>query len=94
MNEDLRDAESILVVFISTLVMIPDNLPLKNDTPLIQSGLLDSLSLLKLVVFIEEKFGLKLKADEIVPENFDTINAICGYLRSRNAEYLGAHRVH
>jgi acyl carrier protein len=86
LKEDLRDAESILVSFIGGLVVVPDNLPLKSDTPLIRSGLLDSLSLLKLVVFIEERFGVKLKADEIIPENFDTISAICGYLRSRNAD--------
>jgi len=56
---------------------------LKNDTPLLESGILNSLSLLKLVVFLEKQFGVVVPADELVPDNFKTIDVICAYLRSK-----------
>ncbi len=58
-------------------------LNLKNDTPLIDSNVIDSLSLLKLVLFLEEKFGVSVGQDEMVPENFSTIEAICKYVQSK-----------
>ena len=67
--------------------LVPDAalLPLANDTSLLDSGILDSLSLLRLVVFLEERFGIAVDAD-LLPENFASVNAICAYLRGRAGE--------
>jgi len=76
--------ESEINAYISReLVNKPELLPLKNDTSLLESGILDSLSLLKLVLFLEEQFGAAIGAEDLVPENFETVDAICAYLRSR-----------
>ena len=60
-------------------------LPLADDAPLLDSGILDSLSLLRLVVFVEERFGVTMGDADLLPENFASVNAICGYLRAREA---------
>lgn len=76
--------ETIINAFISReLVTKPDLLPLQNDSPLLEYGILDSLSLLRLVLFLEEEFGITVDAGDMVPENFETIEAICAYLRTR-----------
>ena len=59
---------------------------LTNDTPLLDSHIIDSLSLLKLVLFLEEKFGVSVGQDELVPENFSTVDAICKYVRVKKAK--------
>ena len=59
-------------------------LPLGNATSLLETGILDSLSLLRLVVFIQERFGVAVGDVDLVPENFDSVDAICAYLRSRD----------
>jgi len=56
---------------------------LKNDTLLFESQILDSLSLLKLVLFLEKQFGVVVPAEELVPENFKTIDDMCVYIRSK-----------
>lgn len=61
----------------------PDLLPLKNETPLLEMGLLDSLFVLKLVLFLEEQFGVTVNAEDLTPEHFQTVNTICTYLRSQ-----------
>ena len=65
--------------------LVPDAalLPLANDTSLLDSDVLDSLSLLRLVVFLEEKFGVTMGDADLLPENFASVNAICAYLRAR-----------
>jgi acyl carrier protein len=59
-------------------------LPLGNTTSLLETGILDSLGLLRLVVFIQERFGIMVDDVDLVPENFDSVDAICAYLHSRD----------
>lgn len=65
------------------LVRDPGVLPLENSTPLLDSGVLDSLGLLRLVVFIQDQFGITMDDLDVVPEHFASVDAICAYLRSR-----------
>jgi methoxymalonate biosynthesis acyl carrier protein len=67
------------------VVTNPDLLPLKNDTQLIRSGILDSLSLLKLVFFLEQQFQITVGMEDVVPANFDTIDTIVALVRSKKA---------
>ena len=46
---------------------------LTDDTALIESGVLDSLSTLKLVAFIEEQFDVTLEAHEVDAQYMNTI---------------------
>lgn len=64
------------------IVQDPALPPLANDASLLD-GILDSLSLVRLVVFLEERFAVTVGDGDLIPENFDTVNSICAYLRSR-----------
>lgn len=56
---------------------------LKDDTPLITGGVLDSIATLKLVLFLEERYGVTLEAHEVDPEHFDTTAEIAKLVRSK-----------
>ncbi len=58
---------------------------LTDTTPLITGGVLDSIATLKLVMFIEEKFGISLQAHEVDPEHLDTISLIAQLIRSKKS---------
>ncbi len=49
---------------------------ISDDLELIKSGILDSLSVLKLVAFIEDSYDIALDPSEIDPENLNSIRAI------------------
>ena len=66
-------------------------LPLADDAPLLDSGILDSLSLLRLVVFLEGRFGITMGDADLLPENFASVNTICAYLRARDPKKQAAH---
>jgi len=83
--------ETVINEYISReVVQNPALLPLANGTSLVESGILDSLSLLRLVVFLEERFGMSMGDADLLPENFDSVNAICAYLRARQPGKQGA----
>ncbi len=57
-----------------------------SDTEeLLISGLLDSLDVMTLVSFVEETYDLNIPFSDVLIENFETINAISGYLQGRLA---------
>ncbi len=56
---------------------------LKDDTELKESGILDSLSTLKLVTFLEERFGVEFEADDLEAGNLATIESIERLVQSK-----------
>jgi len=55
--------------------------PVQADTALIEQGILDSIEILNLVAFIEERFELTLPVEAFVPENFSTPTAIAALVK-------------
>ena len=60
-----------------------DPAELTAETPLITGGILDSIATLKLVLFLEERWKVKLAAHETSPEHLDTIDRIARLVRSK-----------
>jgi acyl carrier protein len=48
-----------------------------DDEPLIESGIIDSLGMLKIMAFLDEQFGVDLSSGEINPEHFKDVRTIC-----------------
>jgi acyl carrier protein len=85
------EVEAVINDFISKeLVRDPAQLPLTAGTSLLDSDILDSLNLLQLVVFLEERFGVIIGDADLLPENFNSIDSICAYLRAREPEEQAA----
>jgi acyl carrier protein len=61
----------------------PDELT--AQTPLITGGILDSISTLKLVVFLEEHFGITVEAYEAGVEHLDTVQQIAELVTEKKA---------
>jgi acyl carrier protein len=49
---------------------------LQDEDQLIEKGIIDSLGIMTLLVFLEEKFSIQVSGDDLVPENFSSITAI------------------
>jgi acyl carrier protein len=56
---------------------------LANDEPLIQAGIIDSLGIFLLIGFLEEQFRIKIEPQDVVLENFETVNAISSLVATR-----------
>lgn len=56
-----------------------------EDMDLLNSGIIDSLGLLKLIAWLENHFGIVVGDADLDPENFSSIQAIEGYVQSRRS---------
>ncbi|HMQ46181.1 MAG TPA: acyl carrier protein [Saprospiraceae bacterium] len=58
---------------------------LQDDQALLSSGIIDSVSALQLVSFIEEQFGIEFQAHEVDEENLNTVDTIVNFINSKRA---------
>ena len=56
-----------------------------DEEPLIDSGIVDSLGVLKILAFLDEKFGVDLSSEEIKLENFRNVQSICNLVEKQRA---------
>ena len=49
---------------------------LQDDDSLLEKGIIDSTGVLELVAFLEETYKFKIKDEELIPENLDSIKNI------------------
>jgi len=56
---------------------------LSDDTPLITGGILDSIKIMKLVIFLEETHGVEFRAHEIAADYLDTLESIARIVQKK-----------
>jgi acyl carrier protein len=56
---------------------------LGNDDPLLENGIVDSLGVLDIVSFLESEFGIAATDDELIPENFRSVESIAAYVKTK-----------
>ena len=59
---------------------------IKEDDSFLESGIIDSTGILELIAFLEEKYGISIDDDEIVPENLDSLKNIADFLQRKLTE--------
>jgi acyl carrier protein len=83
MTDDIKTV--IKDVILKEFLPGEDPAELTDTTPLITGGILDSIATLKLVMFIEERYGISLQAHEVDAEHLDTISQIAQLIRSKKS---------
>ncbi len=54
-----------------------------NETALIDDGLLESLDIVMIVTEVMQEFGVELTVDDLLPENFNSADALLALIESR-----------
>jgi len=55
----------------------------EDDQSLLEEGIIDSLKMVELLSFIEGRYGVVVDDDELIPENFETLNAMVNFLEQK-----------
>jgi acyl carrier protein len=72
----MDEMKDLILDYIKKEYMEDEDEEITYDTPLISSGYVDSFSMVSLLVFIENKFKIKIPAAKATPEAFDSVNNI------------------
>lgn len=75
--------EQIRSFLAENFLLSSDGFTLDDDASLLEAGVVDSTGVLEVILFVEETFGVEVADDEIVPDNFDTVNKMAAYIESK-----------
>jgi acyl carrier protein len=80
-NQSIRD--KVRTFILDEFLPGEDPEELKDDTELMTTGILDSLSTLKLITYLEKEFDITVEAHEADAENLNTVADITGFVSSK-----------
>ena len=64
---------------------------INDNTPLLESGIIDSLGVLEVIAYLERSFSIAVSDDELVPDNFANVDRITLFVQNKqgqNRSYL------
>jgi len=74
------DIEQEIQRYIVDDILFGDGEKLQVDTSFQEHGIIDSVGFLGLITFIEGKYGIAIKDDELIPQNFDSLQKITRFV--------------
>ena len=81
MSSSLHD--QIRAFILENYLFTNDTSALAADDSLLGRGIVDSTGMLEIIFFIEEQLGVKVRDEEMIPENLDSVNRIAAFVQSR-----------
>lgn len=79
------DVQARVKQFIVDNFYVSDPAELGAETSLITGGYVDSTGMLEVITFLESEFGIRIKDQEMVPENLETIGQIAAFVARKKA---------
>jgi acyl carrier protein len=76
------DRKAAVAEYIKNEIMRNKNAKLDYDEDLLSAGILDSLAILQLVAYIEKALGVQVPDEDVVYDNFKSVNALVEYLQA------------
>ena len=76
--------------FITTNFYVADPAKLADDASFLDQGIIDSTGVLEVVTFLEDKFGIVVGDNEMLPENLDSLRNLTAFVeRKRSNPAMG-----
>jgi acyl carrier protein/D-alanine--poly(phosphoribitol) ligase subunit 2 len=72
----LHEMKEMILKYVIKEYVDDEDVEVTYETPLISSGFVDSFSMVSLLVFLENKFKIKIPPSKATPEAFDSVNNI------------------
>jgi len=83
-EEAAMDNREIVRQFVlQTLVLDGGRSEVGTDDLLVEEGIIDSMGILTMLTFLEERFGMSVDGDELTPDNFQSIQAIAALVERK-----------
>lgn len=75
--------EALVRQFIIRQFRADDPAKLADDTLLMEEGIVDSVAMLAVIMFLESEFGIEVDNAEIIPDNLDSIERIAAFVAGK-----------
>jgi acyl carrier protein len=84
-NEGMDVLETVKAYVVENF-LFGDDRRIGPETDFLENGILDSTGVLELVGFLEEKFGIRVEDDEVVPDNMNSLEKITLYISKKTGK--------
>ena len=83
--QDLRHDLRQFIVDNFLFGQVSTDQPFLDEESLLERGIVDSTGVLELVGFLEERYGITIANDDLVPENLDSVSQIVQFVERTQA---------
>ena len=81
--KSMKKISEVKLQVISILSEIRPEYDFSQDLNFIEEGMLDSLDIVTLVTALDEKFSISIDGNDIIPENFSSLELIANLLKKK-----------
>ena len=79
----METREKLRQYIIENFLFGNENASLDDGESFLESGIIDSTGILEVVGFLEDEFGFEVTDEELVPDNFDSIDKLVDYIEKK-----------
>ncbi|GAA4801907.1 acyl carrier protein [Lysobacter hankyongensis] len=81
----MQPRQRIKQYILKNFLFSDDDNAIGDQDSLVRGAILDSTGIYELIMFIEEEFKLSIAAEEMTPDNFDTLETIDAFIARKLA---------
>jgi len=85
-----QDLKGLIRDYITQNFLFEDTtLPYDDEASLLGQGIIDSMGVMQMVMYVQSTFGITVEPVEVTPGNFDSVNNLANYISRK-----GVHKTH
>ncbi len=88
-GKQLMIKDKLRLYILENFLFTDDQSELNNEDSFMDQGIIDSTAILELIFFMEEEFSVKVEAEEMTPDNLDSINKATRFIESKSSRLAG-----
>ena len=74
--------EELIRKYIAESILFSNNgYAYSDDASFLEEGIIDSMGIMELVMFVGDTFHITVEDEELVPDNFDSVSRLSSYIR-------------
>ncbi|MCX8129436.1 MAG: acyl carrier protein [Clostridia bacterium] len=63
--------------------IVNEDIDLDYDLNLMNAGIIDSITMVKVILFLEHKFQVRFAEEDLLPDHFETINTMGNFIKTK-----------
>ena len=79
----MRVIDKLERYLLTEIVVDSDKESISSEEDLLEQGIIDSMGIMKITAHLEDTYGIKVSDDDLVPENFQTLKCLAGFVESK-----------
>jgi acyl carrier protein len=81
----MREVEEMIRTYIAENMLFSGNgYPYSDTASFLEEGIVNSMGIMKLVMFVEETFHITVEDEGLAPDNFNSVSRLAAYIRSKS----------